>query len=61
MSRNIFGSSFNAAMPVIGSLASTIRSDRHAAPGDAPLEKAEAEMFDAVRETLTQNTNKKAD
>ena len=54
VSRNMFGSSFNPAMPVIASLASGIRNDRHAVPDDAPLKKAEATMFDAVRETLTQ-------
>jgi hypothetical protein len=41
-------------MPAIASLASTIRNDRHPVPDDAPLKKAEAAMFDAVRETLTQ-------
>jgi hypothetical protein len=50
----MFGSSFNPAMPIIASVASTIRNDRHAVPDDAPLKKAEATMFDAVRETLTQ-------
>ena len=53
VSRNMFGSSFNPAMPVIASLASGIRNDRHAVPDDAPLKKAEATMFDAVREVLT--------
>src|ERR1035437_3604604 len=54
VSRHMFGSSFNPAMPIIASVASTIRNDRHAVPDDAPLKKAEATMFDAVRETLTQ-------
>lgn len=54
VSRHMFASSFNPSMPVIASLASTIRSDRHAVPDDAPLKKAEAAMFDAVRETLSQ-------
>jgi Protein of unknown function (DUF3141) len=53
VSRQMFGSSFNPAMPVIASLASTIRNDRHVVPDDAPLKKVEAAMFDAVRETLT--------
>jgi hypothetical protein len=54
VSRQMFGSSFNPAMPIIASLASRIRNDRHAVPDDAPLKKAEATMFDAVRETLSQ-------
>ena len=53
VSRHMFGSSFNPAMPVIASLASTIKNDRHAVTDDAPLKKAEAAMFDAVRESLT--------
>jgi len=52
MSRQMFGSSFNPAMPVIASLASGIRNDRHAVPEDAPLKKAEAAMLDSVRDTL---------
>jgi len=61
LSRNMFGSSFNPAMPVIASLASGIRKDRHAVPDDAPLKKAEAEMFDAVRETLAHARVKRDD
>lgn len=53
VSRHMFGSSFNPSMPVIASLASTIRNDRHAVAEDAPLKKAEAAMFDAVRETMS--------
>jgi hypothetical protein len=50
----MFGSSFNPAMPIIASVASMIRNDRHAVPDEAPLKKAEATMFDAVRDILTQ-------
>jgi hypothetical protein len=53
VSRQMFSSSFNPAMPLLASLASGIRNERHAVPDDAPLKKAEAEMFDAARETLT--------
>jgi hypothetical protein len=53
VSRHMFGSSFNPAMPIIASVASTIRND-HAVPDEAPLKKAEATMFDAVRDILTQ-------
>jgi len=53
VSRLMFGSSFNPVMPAIASLASGIRSDRHALPEDAPFKKAEAAVFDSVREALT--------
>jgi len=53
VTRQMFGSSFNPAMPVVASLASTIRNDRHVVPDDASLKKAEASVFDAVRQTLT--------
>jgi hypothetical protein len=53
VSRQMFGSSFNPAMPLLASLASGIRSDRHAVPDDAPFKRAETAMFDAVHETLT--------
>ena len=48
----MFGSSFNPVMPAIASLASGIRNDRHALPDDAPLKKAEAAVFDSVRQSL---------
>ena len=52
--RQMFGSSFNPAMPFVAALASTIRRDRHAVPDDAPLKRSEAALFDAVREKLTE-------
>jgi Protein of unknown function (DUF3141) len=61
VSRNMFGSSFNPVMPVIASLASGIRKDRHAVPEDAPLKKAEAAMFDTIRETLAHARVKRDD
>jgi hypothetical protein len=53
VNRLMFGSSFNPVMPAVASLAPGIRSDRHALPKDAPLKKAEAAVFDSVREALT--------
>ena len=53
VSRQMFGSSFNPVMPLLASLASGIRSDRHAVPDDAAFKRAETAMFDAVHETLT--------
>ncbi len=38
----------------ISAVASAIRDDRHAVSNDAPLRKAEAAMFDAIREALSQ-------
>jgi hypothetical protein len=52
--RYMFGSSFNLFMLGISAVASAIRDDRHAVSNDAPLRKAEAAMFDAIREALSQ-------
>jgi hypothetical protein len=52
VTRQMFGSSFNPAMPMVAALASAIRRDRHAVPDNAPLKKAEAAAFEAVHEAL---------
>src|SRR5207249_3591763 len=53
VSRHMFGSSFNPFMHKVTAVASAVRNDRHAVPGDSPFKQAETAIFDAVGQALT--------
>src|SRR5262245_23646473 len=54
ISRFTFGSSVQPMMRVVASVANSIREDRHAVAGTAPLKMLEHIAFDAVRDALIQ-------